>query len=102
MSAIRFSTADSLEQYVAGNELHTTPIDTESALEETFFLGLRLNRGVDLSEVPAARQFAAIMDELLHDSLLEREGSVIRLTARGRLLSNEAFERFIQPAKQGV
>ena len=27
--------------------------------------------------------------------LLERDGDVIRLTPRGRLLSNEVFERFI-------
>jgi hypothetical protein len=30
--------------------------------------------------------------------LLEREGNVIRLTGRGRLQSNEVFERFIGTA----
>jgi coproporphyrinogen III oxidase-like Fe-S oxidoreductase len=30
--------------------------------------------------------------------LLEHEGELIRLTARGRLLSNEVFERFIVTA----
>ncbi|MFZ0284732.1 MAG: radical SAM family heme chaperone HemW, partial [Terriglobales bacterium] len=51
--AVRFSTPDSLEQYVAGAALKSTAIDRQAALEETFFLGLRLNRGVDLDGVAA-------------------------------------------------
>ncbi len=99
--AVRFSTPDSLEQYVAAGPLKITNISREAALEEAFFLGLRLNRGLDLSVV--ANQFgekalAAASEpiaECIADGLLDREGDVIRLTPRGRLLSNEVFERFI-------
>jgi len=31
----------------------------------------------------------------MHDGLLEQQGTTLRLTARGRLLSNEVFARFL-------
>ena len=37
--------SDSLEEYVAGAPLKKTPVAPQAALEETFFLGLRLTRG---------------------------------------------------------
>ncbi len=43
-AAVRFSTPDSLEKYVAGATLQPNFIDRHAALEETFFLGLRLNQ----------------------------------------------------------
>ena len=50
---MRFATADVLEKYVAGSPLQRTVVTRAAALEERFFLGLRLNRGVDLREVAA-------------------------------------------------
>ena len=49
--AVRFALPDALEEYVAGAPPARTPVPVEAALEETFFLGLRLNRGVDLQHV---------------------------------------------------
>ena len=51
VEAVSFSSPDSLEQYVAGGPPKSTSVSREAALEETFFLGLRLNRGLDLSAV---------------------------------------------------
>jgi len=102
--AVRFSTADSLEQYMAGAALHKTVVTRALAFEERFFLGLRLNRGVDLRQIAADFGQAAVqsvqasIDELQSDGLLVQDGSFLRLTARGRLLSNEVFQRFIAPA----
>jgi oxygen-independent coproporphyrinogen III oxidase len=99
--AIRFATSDSLEEYVAAAQLKKTPVSPQAALEETFFLGLRLTKGVDLEKVAAdfdesmLHPFSDTISEAVTSGLLEREGNVIRLTARGRLLSNEVFERFI-------
>jgi oxygen-independent coproporphyrinogen III oxidase len=99
--AVRFASSDALEEYVAGVPPARTPVPVEAALEETFFLGLRLNRGVDLEHVAKEFGEAAIggvsdaISDCVGSGLLEREGDVIRLTPRGRLLSNEAFERFI-------
>jgi oxygen-independent coproporphyrinogen-3 oxidase len=100
-SAVRFSNSDSLEKYVAGSVKERTFVSSEEALQEAFFLGLRLNRGIDLrtlghafgdNEVGAYHQS---ISELAEAGLLEKNGSTIRLTAKGRMLSNEVFERFI-------
>ena len=70
-------------------------------MEESFFLGLRLTRGVNLRELAAKFGEDAIEDaraaiaELVEDGLMEQRGDVVCLTSRGRLLSNEVFERFI-------
>jgi oxygen-independent coproporphyrinogen-3 oxidase len=99
--AVRFATADVLEKYVAGAPAQKTVVSTASALEERFFLGLRLNRGVDLREVAADFGQSALgnlstaIKDLVADGLLRRDGNRISLTPRGRLLSNEAFQCFL-------
>ena len=99
--AVRFSNPDALEKYVAGNPPTISLIDSEAELEEVFFLGLRLNRGVDLAQLKddfgkrANASYMESISELVGAGLLVRENDVVRLTAPGRLLSNEVFERFI-------
>ena len=99
--AVRISTPDSLDEYMAGAPLSRTALSAHAALEETFFLGLRLARGVDLKAVgarfgvDAAGIFSGTIGDLQLCGLLERQSDTIRLTSRGRLLSNEVFERFI-------
>ena len=56
------------------------------------FLGLRLREGVE------GNAFPDVIEKFLHDGLLERAGTRVRLTPRGVLLSNEVFAEFIQPA----
>jgi oxygen-independent coproporphyrinogen-3 oxidase len=99
--AIRFSAPDALEGYVAGDLLEPTQISLEQALEESFFLGLRLNAGVNLktltqvfgAEALASHEF--LIEEMVRDGLLISECDTVRLTGRGRILSNEVFERFV-------
>lgn len=99
--AVRFSTPDSLEQYIANAPLTRAEVSRQGALEETFFLGLRLNKGVDLKQVhqqfgePALQTTSPIIAELVSGGLLEPKSNRVRLTSRGRLLSNEVFERFL-------
>ena len=101
IESVRVATADSLDQYVAGTEWKRTPVSRQEALEEAFFLGLRLNRGVDLKQLEHEFGSSAVsfwrpaIDDLVENCLLEWNGERIRLTARGRLLSNEVFEKFI-------
>jgi oxygen-independent coproporphyrinogen-3 oxidase len=70
-------------------------------LEENFFLGLRLTRGVNLLELSAnlgeqaVGNFRDAIAELVRNGLMQRDGDFIRLTAQGRLLSNEVFENFL-------
>lgn len=99
LEAVRFSTSDSLDQYLNGAPLQRTPVSLGEAREEAFFLGLRLNEGLDLGNI--ALLFGlddatnAVISELLSAGLLAKKGSRICLTPRGRLLSNEVFARFI-------
>ena len=99
--AVRFASADLLEQYMIGSRSRRTTVSVQEALEESFFLGLRLTRGVSLAELSAkfgdealgpARTATA---ELIRDGLMEQRGEFVCLTPRGRLLSNEVFERFV-------
>lgn len=100
---VRFATADSLEKYVAGAAVEKSVITPAMALEERFFLGLRLNRGIDLRDLE--REFGReplqsareAVGQFVVDGLMEREGKTIRLTPRGRLLSNEVLQSLIRP-----
>ncbi|MFB3815309.1 MAG: radical SAM family heme chaperone HemW [Terriglobales bacterium] len=98
---VRFATADSLDAYLAEAPLTATPVGLNAAREECFFLGLRLNRGVELKEVATryslSPQVQRAISELYDVGLLDydREREIVRLTRDGRLLSNEVFERFI-------
>jgi len=65
---------------------------------EFFFLGLRRVRGVEMelferrfSRVELDR-YAAVIDGLVKDGLLDRLGGALRLTDRGMLLSDSVFE----------
>lgn len=102
IEAVRFAPADSLEQYMSAAGLHRTTITRQAALEESFFLGLRLTRGVNLRELVAEFGENAIADardsiaEFVEAGLMEWQRDFVCLTPRGRLLSNEVFERFIR------
>jgi oxygen-independent coproporphyrinogen III oxidase len=105
LEAVRFATSDALEKFVSGAQLQKTAVSPTTALEEAFFLGLRLNCGVDLrglagrfgsNTLEASR---ANIEDLIAEGLLQRSGDRIFLTARGRLLSNEVFQSFLQPVE---
>jgi oxygen-independent coproporphyrinogen III oxidase len=106
--AVRFSTADFLEGYLGNQPLKRTVVSTQGALEETLFLGLRLTQGVNLRELSAGFGEQAVLElqetiaELVQAGMLSLEKPVIRLTARGRLLSNEVFARFIHAEHSAI
>jgi oxygen-independent coproporphyrinogen-3 oxidase len=50
----------------------------------------------------AVSDFSSIIAGFVTDGLLARDGDVIRLTQRGRLLSNEVFAGFIALQELGV
>ncbi|MFZ0814878.1 MAG: radical SAM family heme chaperone HemW [Candidatus Sulfotelmatobacter sp.] len=101
IEAVRFAPPDSLEHYMSATALQRTQVSRQAAVEESFFLGLRLTRGISLHELAVAFGEDAIENvrteiaELIASGLMEKCGDFIRLTARGRLLSSDVFERFI-------
>lgn len=100
--ALRFATTDELEPFLerAG---WTEPqrLTRGEELEEAWFLGLRLNEGVERAALgaefgeDAVQAFNPVIAELGGEGLVERSGECVRLTARGQLLSNEVFARFL-------
>ena len=102
-AALRFGTTDDLDAYLT-NPGWPEPrqLDRQEEMEEAWFLGLRLNEGVSLGALrqefsaSAVRGFLATIAELEVEGLATLlEGDRVALTARGRLLSNEVFERFL-------
>ncbi|MFZ0198434.1 MAG: radical SAM family heme chaperone HemW [Candidatus Sulfotelmatobacter sp.] len=101
IEAVRFSLSDSLERYMNGAALQRTTVSQRAAMEESLFLGLRLTRGVSVIKLEkhfgkdAIQKVRLTIAELVEDGLIEDRENFIRLTPRGRLLSNEVFEKFI-------
>lgn len=76
-------------------------VGRDEEMGEFMMVGLRLNEGISRAEfarrfgVDIEAVFADPLRELYEVGLLETAGDAVRLTSRGRLLGNEAFERFI-------
>lgn len=103
-TAVRFSNADVLEGYLAATNQASSVVSEDAGLEESFFLGLRLNCGVNLETLSrqfgeqAVAAYQEIIAEQISTCTLARDRGWVRLTARGRLLSNEVFQSFISVA----
>jgi oxygen-independent coproporphyrinogen-3 oxidase len=101
LDAVRFAPADSLEKYMSGSALQRTAVSRQAAFEESCFLGLRLTRGIRLQKLAAkfgedtVKLARAAIAELIKGGLMERRWEFVCLTSRGRLLSNDVFEKFI-------
>lgn len=99
--AVRLAVTDSLDAYMNRAPHSVTPVGVQAAIEENFFLGLRLNRGIDreglrqILDSEIAGVCESVIRECVREGLLEEQGTTVRLTARGRLLSNEVFGRFL-------
>lgn len=100
--AIRLATSDSLEALVSGAASERTVVGERQAIEETYFLGLRMNCGVELLAIKeefgigAVDDYREVITDLVGRGLLEIEDGWLRLTAQGRLLSNEVFAAFLR------
>ncbi len=104
--AIRAATTDDLPAYldpiVADCDRETiTPVSRTEALEEAWFLGLRLNDGVSLINITrefgseAAASYRPILGEAQQQGLIEYDEDRARLTQKGRLFANDVFQRFL-------
>ena len=99
--AVRLACADELDALLAGAAPDLTVVGERQAIEETYFLGLRMNRGVELLAIKEQFGIAAVdscrevIAGFVEDGLLEIEEGWLRLTAKGRLLSNVVFAGFL-------
>ncbi len=102
LAAIRLAATDNLDTFLEqGAQDEPTPVDAQAALEEAWFLGLRRNAGVQLAEMEAEFGGAAlsaaqpILASCIAEGWMEQNNGAVRLTAQGRIFSNEVFERFL-------
>ena len=87
-------------QIGGGCEPEVEVIGREKAFEEAMFLGLRMNEGVDLDELRV--EFGELvggaveaLGDVVEAGLVVIEAGRVRLTARGRMASNEVFGRLL-------
>ncbi len=99
---LRTKTTDELKAYLEDREpAETAWLSRDRQMEEAWFLGLRLNAGVDIAALQ--REFGhervgpglRAAERLAKDELVTFNSGRVRLTARGRLLSNEVFQEFL-------
>ncbi len=117
LNGVRFSTvllpnryAELVDESVAaltdgsGTMLHVIGAETvtpELSMADTLILGLRLIDGIDLRDFARRHGrevdsvYGGVLAEFLGYGLLERTATHLRLTPRGRLLSNELFQRLL-------
>jgi oxygen-independent coproporphyrinogen-3 oxidase len=107
VESVRLATTDDYDQFFVAAGWKASAVGTEQALEESFFLGLRLNQGVDQGRLREkfdllANKYDAAICELVTEGLLQRSGGNLRLTPRGRLLSNEVFGTFVGVERSAI
>jgi oxygen-independent coproporphyrinogen-3 oxidase len=99
---LRSTTSDDLKAFLGSSEpVESAWLPPAQQHEEGWFLGLRLNAGVEVAALE--REFGAaivapaleIVKRLAADGLLHFDGQKVRLTPRGQLLSNEVFQEFL-------
>jgi len=103
--AVRWGNTDDLDRYeVRGSGFERPEVEwigMEKGFEEAMFLGLRMNVGVDLEALRAefgeglVQGAVVALGDVEEAGLVEREGGWVRLTARGRMASNEVFSRLL-------
>lgn len=114
--AVRFQNVDELSSYMeeeadtlfpvlgaSGKSGEVEHVSQDAGFEETLFLGLRMLEGVKLAQLReefGEERVTSVMPSILElrdAGLMRMDTEVLRLTARGRLVSNEVFSRLLIP-----
>jgi oxygen-independent coproporphyrinogen III oxidase len=99
---VRIATTDNLDEYLnrGAREVETRVSETD-AIEEMWFLGLRLTAGISLAKTEreigptAMAAFQPVLQQCVEEESLEYCDGNIRLTAHGKLFANDVFARFL-------
>jgi putative oxygen-independent coproporphyrinogen III oxidase len=100
---LRSTTTDNLNAYLEGSQPPQTAwLSADRQHEEAWFLGLRLNKGIsvpalraEFGEYRVARALETA-EQLAARDLLILSNDGVRLTSKGRLLSNDVFQEFLE------
>lgn len=107
VDGVRYSNHGPIKKYMEAVESGHLPIIHEhevtplERLEEQMFLGLRKAEGIEaaifekkFNETIWAK-YRTVIEELVHNGLLESDDRGIRLTRKGRFVGNEVFQQFL-------
>lgn len=106
---VRWKNVSATEEYIAtvaaGGQLarERRVLAPEERVEETLFMGLRLNAGVDLQAlkrryaVDVWAEYGAELEPFVDAGLLHYDGRSLRMTRQGMLLAHEMMTVFIRP-----
>jgi oxygen-independent coproporphyrinogen-3 oxidase len=107
IAVLRATTTDDLAGYLAREEAPETAwLGPTQQLEEAWFLGLRRNAGVTIEALrnefgaSAVEPSISVVRRLAEDGLLAIDHNTVRLTPRGRLISNDVFAEFLGLASE--
>lgn len=93
----RWQNVESATDYVdrhGHSESVRAEISRPDAVEEKFFVGLRLAEGVE-PDASDWQRFGPAFERFLAGGVMEQFGTRLRLTARGIMISNEIFQEFV-------
>lgn len=104
---IRYSNLEKLDEYFKSIENGNYPIATKSQLEnqdkleEKIFMGLRMNEGINMDEINKEfsidffEKYELVINKLEKLNLIKVDNRSIKLTQKGREISNSVFIEFI-------
>ncbi len=90
---VRWQNVENAADYL-GREMVRAETTPANALEEKFFVGLRLSEGIRPTEEEWLH-FEAPIRRFLDAGFLQRDATSLRLTSRGVMISNEVFQEFL-------
>ena len=107
VDGVRYSNHAPIKKYIESVEagqlpiLHEHQVSPLERLEEQMFLGLRKVEGVDAHIFEGKfnetiwDRYRTVIEDLVHNGLLESDEKGIRLTKKGRFVGNEVFQQFL-------
>ena len=107
VDGVRYTNLNPVNHYINAMKNNKKPILTQNKptvkerMEEEMFLGLRMNKGVNIErfnkkfDVPLNKIFGQTITYLIHRGLLKKEDQYIAMTKRGKVIGNEVFEAFL-------
>ena len=106
---LRWAATSDLQEYLNGvGEQEAQLLNLDRQHEEAWFLGLRLNEGVEIAALEQEFGAARVNRVMEPARRLAEEGLVVidngraRLTAEGRLFSNDVFAEFLEDVSDGI
>lgn len=107
VDGVRYSNHGPIKKYMETVEsgqlpiIHAHEVSPIERLEEQMFLGLRKAEGVEAAIFEKKfnetiwEKYRTVIEELVHNGLLESDDRGIRLTRKGRFVGNEVFQQFL-------